>query len=343
MLQLVNHTPFASQVLLTANPEGEDIALLCLKATFTLLPKVGLADKQAPVLLSDEFMADPQGSSLLYASECLLIKPGQELVVNGTAYSPDDREVSQFDCSISLGGFSKKIRIFGDRYWHQGNISTPDPVSSMPLTYDHAFGGCHHFFPEQPLSPQSAVYYPQNPIGKGFGGHRQKHELEALPLPNLENPDALITDVKDTVLPWSLGYIPGHWSPRKEYSGTYDSSWQQQRSPLLPLDFDRKFFFNGSHNCQLPAAAIAGGESVELINLARQNRIAFTLPLCEFMIRVTYNGQVSRPELALETLLFEPDHNRFFLLWKTEIPCNKKPLLLEKIEISLLKGQYFDG
>ncbi|WDE02882.1 DUF2169 domain-containing protein [Thalassomonas viridans] len=343
MLQLVNHTPFASQLLITTNPEGEDIAVLCIKATFTLLPEIMPADEQLPVILSDEFLADPQTSSLLYASECLPAKPGQDIVVNGTAWSPTGREEPQFDCGITLGEFSKNIRIFGDRHWHKGKITTPIPINSMALTYENAYGGYHHFLPDLPLSPQSALYYPHNPIGKGFCGRRKGNELQGMPLPNLENPQDLITDSQKPMLPWNLGYIPGHWSPRKEYSGTYDLHWQQQRSPLLPLDFNRKFFFSGAYGCNLPPASVSGGEKVELINLAQQNIIAFTLPKCELTIQVNFNGEVSRVEPALETLLFEPDHNRFCFLWKTEINCHKNPLLLNEVNISLLKCRHIAG
>ncbi|WP_281557387.1 DUF2169 domain-containing protein [Thalassomonas sp. RHCl1] len=343
MLQLVNHTPFTTQLLITTNPEGEDIAVLCIKASFNLLPEVILAPEQLPVILSDEFSGDPQTSSLLYASECLLAKPGQDIVVNGSAWSPTGKAEPEFDCGISIGKFSKNIRVFGDRHWHKGNISTPVPVLSVPLIYENAYGGCHHFLPEQELSPQSAVYYPQNPIGKGFCGRRKKSELQGLPLPNLENPEKLIADFQDTVMPWSLGYIPGHWSPRKEYSGTYDSQWQQQRSPLLPLDFKRKFFLCGACGCNLPPGSLCGGEKVALTNLAKQGLITFILPACEFKVEAIFNGETSQAELVLETLLLEPELNRFCLVWKTEINCHKNPLLLNEIDIALTRAQHFLG
>ena len=335
MLQLINNTPFNSQLIITSNLKGEDVALLSIKATFTILPKVTLAKAQVPIILTDEFLAAPEASSLLHACECLLMKPTQDLILNGTAWSPTGKPLSQFTCGMRINNFEKNISIFGDRYWHQGNISTAEPILSMPLIYENAYGGCHHFSPQLLLNEKSAVFCAKIPSGKVCGGKRNKKERENLLLPNLENPASLISSIKDKVSPWSLGFIAAHWSPRKEFCGTYDNHWLTQRSPFLPLDFDRRFFCTGSSGFNLPPGAITDKAQVTLTNLAEQNDIQFNLPECKLDVQITFNGKRSTADTFLETLLIEPDKNQFCLLWKSEINCYKKPLQLNEVSISL--------
>lgn len=335
MLQLDNKTPFDSQITLTTNPKGADVIVLAVKATFSILPHVEVAEEQIPLSLEDEHIDDPASSSVLYASEMLLPKPGSDVILNGHAYVPDGQRAGVIDTYLSIGDVSKTIRVFGDRLWIHGGQSEPIPFEKMPLIYENAYGGVHHFQSDKPLGSDSAVAIAENPIGKGFIGKRMPKEMIGQHLPNLEDPRYLIRTPQDQPTPMCYGSIPGTWVPRKNYAGTYDEQWSKTRAPFLPLDFDERFFLNGSKGLSFERKTFVGGEPVRLINLMQaQADVQFNLPVCHLESAFKFLGKWHEVPLKIETILIEPDENRFCIIWKTAFNCNKKPLKVSDVRVA---------
>jgi hypothetical protein len=252
MLQVVNNTPFIAQMLAFPNEQGVDSAYAVIKGTWTILPAPALAKDQFPLILSDQFWGEPGLSSLKYASEATLIKPTTDVFLLGTAYPPDGESASQVDVSLRVGSLSKDVRVFGDRDWKKGILSTsfgsPQPFDRMPLVYERAFGGTDKTGKEE----QQIESEPRNPVGVGFRGKKSALPLEGTKLPNLENPSQLISGPKDRPAPAGFGPIPGSWEPRRSKGGTYDEAWQKNRAPYLPGDFDMHFFNAATPDLQAP-------------------------------------------------------------------------------------------
>lgn len=67
-----------------------------------------------------------------------------------------------------------------------------------------------------------------------------------------------------------------------------------------------------------------GGEIVELINLTPQGRTTFALPTIDIPVEFTNKRFEHIQQLPkLDTILIEPDLNRFILVWRTSIPLKK--------------------
>jgi len=344
MLQIDNKTPFDSQIMLTTNPKGGDVVVLAVKATFTLLPSVALAEEQIPLCLEDEHLDDPASSSLLYASEMLLPKPGVDIILNGHAYVPGGELSGVIDTRLSIGDVSKTVRVFGDRLWLHGGQSEPVPFDKMPLIYENAFGGLHHYHADKPIGPESAVAFFKNPLGEGFIGKRTNNEMIGQKLPNLEDPRFLIHSPQDQPTPMNYGYISAAWEPRKNYAGTYDNQWIKTRAPFLPLDFDERFFLNGSTGLSFERTTFTGGEPVRLINLMQaQADVQFNLPVCPLETAFKFNGQWHESPVAIETILIEPDENRFCIIWKTAFDCNKRPLKVSDVRVDFKRSPQVAG
>ena len=81
MLQLENTSPFAPAMMLFPDERGVDTIYVVVKATFTLQPKLELAEEQVPVTLADEYWGEPGESSLKYPTEAHLMKPGTDVIV----------------------------------------------------------------------------------------------------------------------------------------------------------------------------------------------------------------------------------------------------------------------
>jgi hypothetical protein len=160
--------------------------------------------------------------------------------------------------------------------------------------------------------------------------------MEGMPLPNIEDPNHIIQSPDDTPPPAGFGFIAPPWQPRGQYAGTYDEQWQKTRAPYLPDDFDSRFF-----NCAHPDLTFdryfQGGEPIKVRGASAHGDMDFFIPQCLFKNKVKIANSVKEPLLNLETVLVEPDEQRISLTWRAALPCDKKALKVEQIEIDLLE------
>lgn len=331
MLQLKNATPFKAAHMLLADVNGIDTIFTVVKATFTIADHVVLADEQVPISLRDEHYADPESSSIRVPSDVCLGKPGTDVLLKGSACAPSNQPTWQMDVSVGVGALRHTVRVFGDRVWDGSSglasIAWVAPFIQMPLVWERAFGGSD-------VGSKGPHLFRQNPVGTGFRASGSSQSMSGHPLPNLEDPQAPISSWQDTPRPAGFAPIGPSWLPRAVYAGTYDEAWQQHRAPYLPADFNPRFF-------QLAPAAMVvpgflqGGEIVDLRGVTPNGATQFALPTVR--PQVTYrrdSGSQAKPGV-LDTLLIEPDANRFVLVWRSAFPCDKQALKVREIAVEL--------
>lgn len=338
MLQLKNNCPFEPAIALFPNEQGVDTLYVLVKATFHIGQTLAVAEKQVPPCFADEYWGNPVFSSVKYASDMHLTKPSTDVVMISRAWPPNGREVPQLDVRFSVAERQKVLRIFGNRLWRNGSISTPEPFQSMPIVYEYAFGGMHEVDSKKP----EILAEGRNPIGRGFCGKRKARELEGLSLPNVEDPQCLVSSVGDQANPAGFAFIAPAWLPRLAFAGTYDETWQKKRAPYLPEDFDPRFF-NVAHPDFTFDRYLQGGETVVLENLHREGPLQFELPICKLEARVKVAGQIENPPLNLDTVLIEPEKRRLCMTWRGALPCDKKTLKVEQVDVNLLYLEIVGG
>ena len=328
MLQLENRTPFAADMNLLPDEQGVDTVYLVVKASFQIGHKLTLADEQAPMRQADVFYGDPETTSIRYASDVHLGKPGTDVIMNGLASAPEGQPVTELDVSLRLGRLKKAVKVYGDRQWVNGVISNPQPFTSMPLVYEKAYGGVSIVDGEIESSDN------RNPVGCGYLGDRSPDALNGTPLPNLENPEALITTPQDSPDPACFGFVSPGWEPRFGFCGTYDDEWRSTRAPFMPLDFDSRFF-QMAHLDLYTSTPLTGGEEVVIEGMHPKGNIAFKIPEVAFNCRLQVDGEVHSPGLNLETILIEPNRLKLEMTWRAKMACDKKLLKVEKASVSL--------
>lgn len=328
MLQLKNKTPFAASFALLPDKTGIDTLYVMAKAGFNIGPQWTLLDKQPPPVEADIYRGDPQTTSLKYASDYHIGKPATDIIMSGLACAADRQEVKALDVSLSVGRVNKTIRVFGDRYWTDGRISHPVPFQTMPMVYEKAFGGAHLVDGEVDSAEQ------RNPLGCGYAGNRTPAQMNGVPLPNLEDPRALIRQHSDTPAPACFGFIAPAWQPRAQYAGTYDEAWQTGRAPFLPQDFDSRFF-NMAHPDLVYPGYLEGGEPVSIAGMHPVGELNFDLPRLKLVSQFKMGGQNSSVNFNLETLILEPNLLQLSMVWRAAYPCDKKVLKIEEIIVSL--------
>lgn len=333
MLQLHNHSPLAALMFAALDEAGRDTVILVIKASFELRPgqaPVLVAEHQRAVTLGDEYWGEPTASSLRYASEVHLPKPGTDVIVNGDACAPHGRAVTELELLVRVGERSKLARVFGERVWIAADdrviASRPQPFVRIPVIWERAFGGRE---PGEDGRVES-----RNPVGVGLVDPRRgAAALHGQPLPNIEDPRELLRGPGHTPAPVGFGAIAPTWSPRVEWVGSYDARWREQRAPLLPEDFDARFFQVASSGLSFDPP-LRGGEPVSLRGFDPDHELGFTLPRVELELSACVRGSTQPLAATLDTVLLEPSDRRFEMTWRASTIV-AHTLALERVELRL--------
>ncbi len=229
-----------------------------------------------------------------------LPKVGGEFLVYGSCFASQPSPA--LNVEIKIGSLSKKLTVFGNRWWQTGGIpGTPEPFRQMPIRYANAFGGPAH---------------PLNPLGKG-------HENDATgrqPLPNIQDPAHLAVSPKDAPPVAGLTAYPLTWPQRTRHLGTFDTDWLIESWPYFPRDTNPEFF-NTAPEDQRLKGFFKGDEIIEIHNMhPRQNRIISSLPALRarlFVQQVEAGKEIFREVPArAETVWLFPDRECGIILYR---------------------------
>lgn len=337
MWQLDNRTPFAAERGWVRDRDGTEIWLVAVKASFTLQPDGALhvADQQPEALRGPLPRGDAATTSLIADADLVRTKLATDVIVDACAHAPGGKPVTELDVGLAVGGRAKVLKVIGDRVWHGRGIGKPAPFTEMPIVWERAFGGA------DPKAKQPA-WDERNPVGRGYsvdGDH-----ADGRPLPNIEDPDALIHGWKDRPVPAGFGALSSHWAARWRFVGTYDERWQRERQPLLPDDFDDRHFQCAPED-QQHEGFLRGGEAVVLLNLTPGGgQVRFALPRVFLGMETFFNDGHRERHLPpkLHTVLLTPGERRVSLVFHSALPCHPRVLKLQRTRI-WLKQDLRDG
>jgi len=332
--EIQNDSPFACEALFLADEEGYPLLVPVIKGTYRLdiSDTIILAEEQLAVKIAGESYGDAGHSSYRYEPETAFVKLSTDVVLIGHAYPPY-RGAVEFGVRLCVGALQKIVTVVGDRKWVQSfgttKMTRPEPVDRVPLIYERAFGGWDRSDPDS----SKHSFEPRNPVGVGFRTKRGRFDDSTL-VPNLEDPHHRLERYGDTPPPAGFGFISPNWQPRAAFVGTYDDAWTRDRSPLLPKDFDRKFFTAASPGL-VTEGFLQGGELVTVENASRRGRLRFELPeraspVCEVRRR-GHNRQ--RLAMHLDTVIINTDEDLLLLIWRGCLAARNGPHDIVSIQI----------
>jgi len=232
-------------------------------------------------------------------------KPNGEVLLYANYYSPEGKPVTAGRAVMQCGLVDKELAVIGDRYWRVLiGPSEPEPFTTMPLSYAYAYGG---------------KKYDKNTVGKGmesvdvFGEQR-------VPLPNIENPDKLMTSEGQRPDPAGFAPLDIMWQQRQERAGTYDEQWIQEYCPAYPLDIDWNHF-NAAPVDQWVENFWQANESYSLHNMhpdesVIQGRLPNFRGRCFLAPKNSDKPVLIEVEQRLETIYFFPEQDMGVLLWR---------------------------
>jgi hypothetical protein len=294
MAVIDNHTGVPHFWFEQTGPDGERLDVLIIRATFDFAAngaRISLATQQRPVAFGDQFegdaSSDPLRAVLQDDGDLLPFKPGTDILISGHAHAPNGRPQLAWLASVEVGQVKKVLRLHGPRQFRKRffgwRLDPTEPTTSIPLDYRLAYGGCIDI-PDS-LSDDGkpdAIKYPGNPAGCGWLPDRaaykrlsrpaRRHvarwisELRVLRAPQIESVTDPVRHPHHNVATQGFGPLPRWWAPRLAYQGTCDDQWLRTRYPLLPGDFDSRFFQTAPPDL-IAAPHLTGDESVTLAGL----------------------------------------------------------------------------
>ncbi|WP_437949729.1 DUF2169 domain-containing protein [Sorangium sp. So ce296] len=320
-----NRTVFALELLFLADEDGRPLLVPLVQATFTFAPGRGLspAGEQAPVNLCGVLWGkDAETSSYRVEPAFAFVKPATDVVLLGHAYA---RHTTETQVVFRVGPVGKAVRVVGDRFWVRSASAIAAtralPFDRMPLTYERAFGGWDRSDPD----PSKHSFESRNPVGVGFRAPPGRFE-EGVQLPNLEDPADPVLRWGQVVTPAGVGFVSPNWQPRASFAGTYDDAWSKARMPLLPRDFDRRFFNAASPGLVAPGY-LRGDEQVWVEGASRHGKLSFRLPglrppRCRASLASREDAEI---ELKLDTVIVDTDEDRVVMQYRGHVALRDGP------------------
>jgi hypothetical protein len=228
---------------------------------------------------------------------------------------------------------SQIARVTGERRWEKRFVGSragqPEPFETIPLIWERAFGG----FEPDPGDPEKPDYEQRNPVGRGFRA-KGASLIEGSMLPNIERPDDPMTHHRSRPEPVGFGFTGPSWEHRIRFAGTYDERWTDSRSPLLPLDFDRRFFSAAAPGLTT-GAYLRGDEDVLAVNASPEGRLHFRLPgldAPEFLLSLRGSGDTTVVG-NLDTLIVDLESRVVILIWRALHALRDGPLDVSAMRI----------
>ena len=316
----------------TVRPDGGDAITVGVKVSLIMDPGTTQwrRDADPDWIEADRFTGEPGLTAPLLESDFTPAKPRCDLIVLGHAHPPAGTGREGWIARLRCGPVDKSLRVFGPRTWKRSlfgwKISEPTAAVPVPLTYDHAFGGADADHPD----PAKRRLHAANPVGRGFHGDAPKPAVDGKPLSCLEDPLDPLQKPGHEHRAAALGVIGRTWLPRRALAGTYDATWQQQRAPFLPADFDPHYHQSVAADQQIPHPD--GPVEVRLDHLSADGVWEFPLPVINEVAEVfPYRGASTAAPLAIDTVVIEPDLRRITLTARATLALTIEIEAVERI------------
>jgi hypothetical protein len=161
--------------------------------------------------------------------------------------------------------------------------------------------------------------------------------LDAIPLHFLERPTGGVPWLRAARPKAGFGFFPKQCEPRVRYAGTYDETWQDERAPFLPEDFDPRFFQVAFPELVCDSY-LRGGERIEIRGATPGRPIEAVVPRWAIEIDA-YLERAERTLTAnLDTLVALPDERKLALIWRAFVPIGGAPCGVRGFRVRGVRG-----
>jgi uncharacterized protein YjbI with pentapeptide repeats len=320
-MRVINQSGLSIGWCVSRVPPHKLTATCIVKGTYSLKPgELAQPLPEQPPLNADVHEGDDIEKMLLVAGDFSHFKPACDVLLTGTCYARGGKAAPLERVTFGVGRWEKSLMVVGDRAWKPGmlgaKMTDPAPFISMPLGYDHAYGG---------------TGFTPNPFGRGFVPVEKDLVAGKHPLPNIENPNQQISAPSSRPAPASFGPIPAIWLARAGKGGTYDKKWLKQNWPFFPDNFDWSFFNYAPADQQLKEFP-KGDEQLRMRQMhptvaSYEAKLPGVRP--RYFLREQIGNKLEFREaiLQLDTIYVDMNKEQLTLVWRGVAPIASKRMV----------------
>lgn len=343
-----NHTRYPAQYFQMIDVADDIFHVMVTRVTYDLsnIDDDGYpaeAEEQGELCEADEHYGEANTSSVIQESDYAPFKPRCDLLFANTsawvpaASSGKRRGLTRFPAGVRIDfadgtHWQKLLTVTGPRTLSSSrlgglNLGDPEPVTHVPIRYEHAFGGSCQWWKGWPQPTEEGqrleidLHEAHNPIGCGYvdTGWLKKTRGTDFPAPQIEafeQPFTLAHAEKaaaESGAPGAeaaypvvgLGPVGRWWQPRRSKAGSYDEVWKATRWPRLPGDFDFAYWNAAPEDQQFEYPL--GGEQFTLVNLHETHaelRFRLPKPTIKLLLHLEAGVPVFKP-LCIDTVVID--------------------------------------
>lgn len=296
---LINPTVYPAQLFRTVLDEERILASIVIRVTYTLSPKLLIADDQIWQVSPDAWES-PGG---LMEADGPFLRGGVDLFVFGRVWAGEGETVRSMPVRLKAGSFQREAVAFGRRTWVRNLLgepvaSEPEPFSSLPLTMADAYGGVSE-------TDGLSMPYPDNAEGKGF--YLSKDQALGQELPNLEEPDHRIQQWNDKPPVCGFGFCPRANSARMRNGTILDE--KNNLVDFRPQIFNHAFV-------PMIAPALIPGDPIALFGFSPFGPVRFVVPSPPVNIQLGFGDRVVERQPNVDQVGIEVEEARVFITWR---------------------------
>ena len=297
----LTHTAFAHW-----HTDDTEVGIVVAKAAFTLSADGTLPQQPPPELtLVDTYEGDPAFTPLVQEQDIAPSKPKTDVIIRGTARSFEGKPRRDWPVSIAIPdvltyGFHVRGPSFWRKHLRRWQLTQPDAVTEVPLTYALAYGG-------QCALGDETQFFEQNLSGQGFMTEDAARDVDEWAAPQI----GLLAEfmAAKPFDPMTLcGTLPiaKSWLPRRSLAGTFDAAWEQDRHPRMPMDYQLAFWNAAPLRLQV-APYLQGDEAIEITGMSRTRAtVNLRLPGAKLALKSAITGDVT--QMVLDTVDIDVTH-----------------------------------
>lgn len=361
-MELINLLPFPAMAFRQFDANGDLDCVVSVRGTFEHVQndRLRLCREQEDFRWEDSYNGDPHASPLLRQTDLTPEKVGTDITFLGAAYAPGGAPVSSWQIGLRVGQLSKRLEVHGARFWHpvikekwagfsakeakrvltDWQLTEAEPASQVPICWSKAYGGQIPGTGD-PEAQTPADVEARNPLGCGIVNLDMPSDHAPVAAPQITLPDEKL-NWRESTEPQGLGLVSPWWRSRQQYAGTYDDLWLHERHPLLPKDFDARFW-QSAHPDLVAIPYLAGDEDYQLDDLhPRFARATGLLPGLTLGVRCVGHERDEWHVLSLDGVHFDwRNDDRVMLTWRVRFPLQEAlgtELVLTRIQVNIAAG-----
>ena len=256
-MDLDNHTRWQATVFPGWSYEGQLQQTLVVKVGYRYERdgRITPLETSRELVFVDEYLGEPESSSVTKAAELVPFKEGFEILIQGRVEPKPDIRLQHLEASLMRDGqpwWSKKLALVGPRIWKSNLIAglypgDPGILEPLDICWEHAFGG---------ISDDGEARFDDNPAGYGWT-KRQGRQARGKAVPQIEE-YPLIRRPGKRYPPAGYGPIAMHWGERAKAFETLDEVKAQEGACPYTQATPRSLFNCAPKDQQLVESPKAG-------------------------------------------------------------------------------------